>query len=87
MYAVTCFEVSPAHRQRGGARALLRGALDDLRERGIARVQGFPRAGRGLEAGQVWTGPEALFRSAGFRVAGEGPRGPVYEIDLRAARA
>jgi len=81
-WAVSCFEIEPAHRGRGAARALLRGALEDLRSRGVRRVEGFPRRGEGLEPGRAWTGPEALFAGAGFRLLREAERGPVYGIDL-----
>ena len=80
VWAVTCFEVAPSHRGRGAAAFLLRGALADLRARGVRRVQGFPRCGRGLEPGQAWTGPEGLFLSAGFREVSRTDRGPVLEL-------
>lgn len=78
-WAVTCFEIAPSHRGKGAAAFLLRGVLEDLRARGAGRVQGFPRPGAGLEPGQAWTGPEGLFRSAGFVEAGRAARGPVME--------
>ena len=83
VWAVTCFEVAPSHRGRGAAARLLAGILDDLRSRGVARVQGFPRPGERLEPGAAWTGPEGLFRSAGFREVGRAERGPVLELALR----
>jgi GNAT superfamily N-acetyltransferase len=81
-WAVTCVEIAPSHRGRGAAAFLLRGVLDDLRARGARRVQGFPRCGAGLEPGQAWTGPEGMFRSAGFREVARAERGPVVQIDL-----
>jgi len=83
VHAITCFEIAPAHRGRGAAAQLLAGALNDMRAGGVARVQGFPRCGASLEPGAAWTGPEALFRSAGFREVSRAERGPVMEIDLR----
>lgn len=80
MWAVTCFEIAPAHRGKGAAALLLRGALEDLRARGATRVQGFPAPGAGLEPGRAWTGPGGLFRSAGFLEAGRAARGPVMEL-------
>lgn len=64
-WAVTCFVVAPPFRRRGAARALLRGVLRDLAERGAARVEAFPRPGA-AEPGEMWTGPEALYLEAGF---------------------
>jgi len=80
-YAITCFEIAPSHRGRGAARFLLEGILADLRARGVPRVEGFPRPGRDLDPGQAWTGPEALFRGAGFREESRGARGPVLVIE------
>ena len=85
-YAITCFEVAPSHRGRGAAARLLGGVLADLRARGVRRVQGFPRPGTGLEPGQAWTGPEALFRAAGFREVARAERGPVMQLDLGGGR-
>jgi len=81
-WAVTCVEVAPSHRGRGAAARLLKGVLADLRARGVRRVQGFPRPGAALEPVQAWTGPEGLFRSAGFREVARAERGPVVQIDL-----
>lgn len=67
VWGIPCFAMAPAARGRGLAHALLGGALDDLAGRGVARVEGYPRRGRHA-AGEVWTGPEALFARAGFTV-------------------
>ena len=85
VWAFTCFLVLPAWRRRGVARHLLDFALRDLSAQGVRRFQGFPRRGAGLEDGEAWTGPESLFRAAGFRPESEGPRGPIYELTLEAA--
>jgi len=81
-WAVTCFEVDPAHRGKGAARRLLAGVLADLRSLGVRRVEGFPRCGR-LEPGEAWTGPEGLFRGAGFREVARSARGPVMALAFR----
>ncbi len=78
-WAVTCFEIAPSHRGRGAAAVLLRGVMEDLGARGAKKVQGFPRCGAALPPGEAWTGPEGLFRSAGFVEVARSPRGPVVE--------
>lgn len=72
-WAITCFFVAPAHRRLGRARELLEGVLADLRAEGVRRVEAFPKPGAQLEDGEAWTGPEALYRQAGFTLdrAGE----------------
>jgi len=65
-WAVTCFLVAPHARGRGVARALLDAAIETARAEGASRLEGYPRQGKtGSE--DAWTGPEPLFREAGFR--------------------
>jgi GNAT superfamily N-acetyltransferase len=82
MWAVSCFFLTPPNRGKGRAAAFLDLVVEDLRRRGIKRVQGFPRRGEGLPADDVWTGPERLFRRAGFSLSRDHPRLPVYERNL-----
>lgn len=79
-WAVTCFFIAPDQRGRGLARTLLTGVIADLERRGVTYLQAFPRRGR-LDAGEAWTGPEALFAGAGFRLERDAPR-PVYGLVL-----
>ncbi len=80
-WAITCFAVVPAERRRGVARGLLAHALADLDGRGVPRVEAFPRTEEG-EAGELWTGPAALFRSFGFRCVARGERRSVWRLEL-----
>ena len=80
-FALGCFAVQPRARRRGAARALLAAALADLPSRGARRVEAFPKRGVS-EPGELWNGPEALFRAAGFRVVREDPVRPVLALDL-----
>lgn len=87
-WAVTCFFVAPPFRGAGLASWLLSSILDDLRARGVRRVEAYPRRakdGETLDAGDLWTGPEPLLRAAGFGDvlgAGDGKRG-VLALALR----
>ncbi len=76
-WAITCFLVAPSYRGQGVARTLLRHALDDLRARGVTRIEAHPRAGASLDEGDLWTGPLGLYLGEGFEHAGDSPRGPV----------
>lgn len=90
MWAMTCFALVPAARGRGLAHRFAARILDDLRCRGVPRVQAFPVRGHDLDEGAVWTGPEALYRGLGFTVEREDPRHPVYVLvmdDTQGARA
>jgi GNAT superfamily N-acetyltransferase len=69
-HAISCFAVLPEMRGRGLAHALVEAVLADLAARGVKRVLAFPRRGR-HDDGEVWTGPEAVFERAGFRVIDE----------------
>ena len=82
VWAITCFEVVREQRRSGAASRLLGGVLDDLRARGVARVQAFPRRGSDLGSGELWTGPESMYRAAGFAVVRDDASRPVLELSL-----
>lgn len=82
VWAVSYFVIAPRQRGRGLTHVLLAEVLRDLQARRVKRVQGFPRRGDGLPADDVWTGPEATFRRAGFTLLRDAPRLPIYEMHL-----
>lgn len=45
-------------------------------------MEAFPKRGEGLDPGDLWNGPEALLRRAGFTVARDDPVRPVLAMDL-----
>jgi GNAT superfamily N-acetyltransferase len=81
-WAVTCFLLAPQLRRQGLARRLLGAILSDLPERGARSVEAYARRGVGLDAEDVWTGPEALFLEAGFLLIQDHPRRPRYRKEL-----
>ena len=85
VWALSCFMVLYGFRGQGLGRRMFAAVLDDLRERDVPAVEGYPRTGTGHEAGAMWTGPEALFVDHGFAKTGEGA-GPfaVYRKQLGA---
>ena len=75
-WAITCFVVAPRDRRRGLASALLGDVVRDLAARGVRRVEAYPRLGEGLDEVELWNGPAAMFRRAGFQLVRElGPCG------------
>ncbi len=81
-WAVTCFLVAPAWRGGGVAQALLTAAVVRARDGGATHLEAFPRRGEGLAADDLWNGPEALFRAAGFVVARADATRPVLRLEL-----
>lgn len=79
-WAVTCLFVAPAHRRTGCARELLDGVIADLRARRIPRLEAFPK--QGTDPDELWTGPESLFRGAGFQSVGRSAGAEVMRLDL-----
>lgn len=80
-WAVTCFLVAPGARGNGVARALLEEAIETSRTDGGARLEGYPRFSvDGPD--DLWTGPEALYRGAGFAPVGEVPPRRIYALEL-----
>jgi len=86
-WAVTCFCIRPEVRRQGLAGRLLRAILGDLRQRGVARVEGYPRAAGEHEDGELWTGPLELFEGVGFKVVKEEGRRQVVALELGARGA
>lgn len=82
VWAITCFQLVPELRGRGLGHRLLEHVLEDLRARGVVRVRGFPRRGEDLDPGAVWTGPEAVYRRAGFFLERDDPERPVSAKSL-----
>lgn len=80
-WAVSCFQIAPAHRRRGLARRLLADVIADLRARGVRRLEAFPKRVAD-DAGDLWNGPEKLYLDAGFRVVAEASRGAVLVLSL-----
>jgi hypothetical protein len=86
VYAVACCYIAEAERGRGAANALLRQAIETVRELGGVALEAFPRAtpaGEKLRADEVWMGPEALFQTAGFTPVSDFRPYPVLRLNLR----
>ncbi len=81
-WAITCFQIVPERRRTGLARRLLAAVVDDLRDRGISRVEAFPKRGEGLTADDLWNGPEAIYLEAGFTVETDDDARPILALEL-----
>ena len=66
VFAIACFLIDETWRGKGLARTLVRRGLEVAATWGARVVEAFPRGGSDLPAPQVWTGPVAAFRDAGF---------------------
>ena len=82
VWAITCFLIAPRFKKQGLTHRLLAGVLEDLRRQGVQRVQAFPHRATELPDEDMWTGPEVVFRRAGFTVERDDPKRPVYGIKL-----
>lgn len=81
-WTITCFQIAPAHRGKGVAAHLLGRVLRDLKSRGTRLVETFPKRGAGLDEMDLWTGPEAMYREAGFVVVRDDPDRPVMSLTI-----
>jgi hypothetical protein len=81
-WAITCLALASKLQGKGYSHEIVRLILDDLRLRGIKKVQAFPKVGEGLSKETIWTGPLAVFLKAGFKVIQEDEHRPVLEIEL-----
>ena len=82
MWAITCMALTPKLQGQGLAHEIFRLILDDLRVRGVKRIQAFPKSNMGLSKEEIWTGPISVFEKAGFVVIKPHERRPVLELKL-----
>jgi GNAT superfamily N-acetyltransferase len=82
-WAITCFLVIPRLRRHGKAARFLEFILDDLRDRGVERVEAFPRKGSNLDEMDLWNGPMSMFQEAGFTTTGESATRDVMILNLK----
>lgn len=80
-WAIGCFLVAPPHRRRGNGRFLLSRVIEDLWKRGAGRIEAFPKRVEGAGEMDLWNGPEAMFRKAGFRIEREDDTRPVLALN------
>ncbi|MQC26084.1 MAG: GNAT family N-acetyltransferase [Chloroflexi bacterium] len=66
-WAITCFQIDPTYQRQGLAAALLEAVIRDLGQRGVKRLEAFPKIDINLPGHQQWTGPITLYEKAGFK--------------------
>ena len=66
-WAITCFHIAPAYRRQRLASYMLKAVLDDLSNRGIKKVEAFPRHDNSAADDDLWTGPKKMYLKAGFK--------------------
>jgi GNAT superfamily N-acetyltransferase len=84
VWSVVCFVVPPEFRHQGVATALLKGAIDWARKRGVTLLEAYPidRAEQGRDDG-LWHGAKSMYDKAGFvEVARRRPQRPVVRLNL-----
>jgi len=82
IWCVSCFMMNPSVRGRGLSHTFLAAVLEDLKERGVKKVQAYPRSGVNLSVNDIWSGPEALYAKAGFVKVTDLPGRSVWEKAL-----
>ncbi|MCE5344193.1 MAG: GNAT family N-acetyltransferase [Eubacteriales bacterium] len=79
--AIVCFTVAQGWRKQGVATALLTAALDDLRARGVRRVEAYPVL-RDESPEHNYLGPLTLYQKMGFSIAKEVDGLALVELTL-----
>jgi ribosomal protein S18 acetylase RimI-like enzyme len=84
---VVCFVVPSAHRGRGVARALLRGAIEHAAAHGAVALEAYPVDEEDRsDASFLWNGVLSMFEREGFvEVARRRPERPVVRKELGGA--
>ncbi|MGE5089383.1 MAG: N-acetyltransferase family protein [Candidatus Levyibacteriota bacterium] len=84
VWSIVCFVVPSEYRGQGVARALLAGAVEYARARGVRLLEAYPVDGLAPSAPDApWFGAKAMFDDAGFtEVARRKPARPVVRLEL-----
>lgn len=84
VWSVICFVVPSEHRHRGVAKALLAGAVEYARNRGVTLLEAYPidKPDR-IADDSLWFGTKSMYDAAGFEeVARRRPARPVVRLRL-----
>jgi len=84
VWSVVCFVVPSEHRRQGVAKALLAGAVEYARKRGVPWLEAYPidRPDRSADD-SLWFGAKSMYDAAGFEeVARRRPARPVVRLRL-----
>jgi GNAT superfamily N-acetyltransferase len=85
VWSIICFVVPSAYRHEGVAHALLAGAINFARRRGVGILEAYP-VDKGTRSADdfIWFGVKSMFDSAGFQeVARRSPTRPVMRLRLQ----
>jgi GNAT superfamily N-acetyltransferase len=85
VWSIVCFVVPPAHRGKGVARELLKGAIAFARKRKVPALEAYPidKADPSTPM-SMWFGAASMFAKAGFaEIARRKPTRPVMRLVLR----
>jgi GNAT superfamily N-acetyltransferase len=84
VWSVVCFVVPSEHRRQGVANALLAGAVEYARKRGVSLLEAYPidKPDR-IADDSLWFGTKSMYDAAGFEeVARRRPARPVVRLRL-----
>lgn len=84
VWSIVCFVVPSEYRKQGVARALLAGAVEYARQRGVRLLEAYPVDKAEPSAGESsWFGSKAMYDAAGFEeVARRKPARPMVRLQL-----
>jgi GNAT superfamily N-acetyltransferase len=84
VWSIVCFVVPSEHRKQGIARAVLAGAIEYARKRGVRLLEAYPVDKAEPLAGESsWFGSKTMYDAAGFEeVARRKPARPVVRLTL-----
>jgi len=84
VWSVVCFVVPSEHRRQGVANALLAGAVEYARKRGVSLLEAYPiDKPERIADDSLWFGTKSMYDAAGFEeVARRRPARPVVRLRL-----
>ena len=80
-FSIICFEIAPAYRGKGIAKAILARIIDDAAAEGYRYVEGYPKVKDGFSP-LDFTGPMAIYLGAGFEEMQRNERTAVMRKEI-----
>ena len=82
IWAITCMSIPERFQGMGLTHEVLAMIIEDIRSRGVKRLQAYPKADPNLPKEDNWTGPLSLYLKAGFKTLKTDEKRPVLELRL-----
>lgn len=83
IWTISCFFIAKNFRRQGMAEFLLREVMADLKARQVEKLEAYPRHGEITKDDELWSGPQEIFKNAGFECLKTGKNRIIMSLKLQ----